>query len=175
MRTGPNASHSARTVCPLTSGHKHSWQKTRCVATNSPPPGNRWGRKSASQQANPASADHRFEGRAMLLILGDGVLVSECQSDVVEAFHEAPATEIVDREGPDCVVHAHLTLAKIDNDLLFRLALGQLPDSFDGFLIELNRKQTFLERVAPEDVAEPRRDDVLETPVAQGPYGVLTG
>src|SRR4051812_6478190 len=46
----PNASHSARTVCPLTSRHKHSCRKNPCVATNSPPSWTRWGRNSVCRQ-----------------------------------------------------------------------------------------------------------------------------
>jgi hypothetical protein len=41
-----SASMSSALFTVFLSRHKHSWQKNPCVATNSPPPGTRWGRKT---------------------------------------------------------------------------------------------------------------------------------
>src|SRR5215207_10612869 len=132
------------------------------------------GARSRAPTTKNGSDGDRLDSRPGLLVCRNHALVPQCESDVVEPLHEAPTTEIVDGEGPNGVVHSHLAGAEIDGDLLVRLALGHLPQGLDGLEFELNREQTFLERIATEDVAEPRRDDDLEAPIAQRPDGVLT-
>src|ERR671921_659523 len=95
-------------------------QQTQTLARKKPlcrneiaPIGVSGGGEKASEPRESRSDGDRLEGRAGGLVRGDGVLVAQGEPDVVEALHEPPAAEIVDREAPDGVVHTHLPGAQV--------------------------------------------------------------
>jgi len=93
--------------------------------------------------------DGRFEGP-------DGVLVPECESDVVEAFHEPPAGVVVDVERRSQVAGSDLTGLEIDGHLGRRTGLDESHQRLDRLRRQLHRQQAALQRVARFEKAPER-------------------
>src|SRR3979411_1576550 len=99
----PHGSHSARTVCPSATRHKHLAEKSRCVVTDLPPPDDPTGAKTAASGAGTVVStpydwaeglhDQGKEGLAMPLVLPDGRLMSKRQTDVGQTLKQAPAAQ----------------------------------------------------------------------------------
>src|SRR3954471_12847392 len=90
-------------------------EKALCRKENAPT-GHSSGGENPAQLSGKWSDDGGLEGRAGGLVGRNGVLAAKGQADVVEPLEEPPAAEIVERERPDGVVHAHLTGHQVDRD-----------------------------------------------------------
>src|SRR5690349_6870511 len=106
-----------------------------------------------------------FRGNA----LKEGLLPVQLDQKAVEALWDMADSE------PEKQITVDLGARQVHGYLFFRLAVGHVPERLDGLLVELDGQQPLLERVPPEDIAEPGRDDRLEAPVAQRPDRVLPG
>src|ERR1041385_7589668 len=86
--------------------------------------------------------------------------------DVVQAFQQPQPREIVERERPGPNSRTHFPAYDVDRDPGRRVSVDGVPEGLHGGDRQLDRNETLLERIPPEDIAEARRDDRPETPVA---------
>jgi hypothetical protein len=103
------------------------------------------GRQGGGQERRPAR-----------LVRVDVVGVGERQPDVVEPVEQPPAGEVVQLEADRRPAEAKLPGLQVDGQLGRRVLLGARPQLLDDVLGHDDREQPGLERVAAEDVAEPR-------------------
>src|SRR5271166_1376197 len=122
---------------------------------------------SCSQRGGGDGPAWRESLLAVALEVGDRGLLLECESNVVEPAEQPMADLVVDLEGEEAPVEAHLLLDQVD---LALAGVGQaaavLGSHHDG-------QQTDLGAVGVEDVGEARRDDRLKAVVLQAPGCVL--
>src|SRR3984893_4248433 len=103
-------------------------------------------------------------------------LVLQCESDVVQAFEQAMAGEVVDLEGNGKAAFVlYLAPLKIDGDLVighFGCATG---DFFDFRLGQHYRQHSILRAVIGKNVGKRRSDHRAKTEILQRPYSVFAG
>src|SRR5437763_15007774 len=178
----PRSSSSSRAPCPrlprasssAPSPERGTWPR------NSSPPDlsllltfSRLPRRSEQKRVSAGRGGE--PGRPTALVPFDLVLVAEGEADVVEAFEEAPAGEVVEVEaGLDAAVGgAQRAGLDVDHDLQVGVVDQGVDQGARDICVDLHRQGPDLGAVGAEDVGEARGDHSLEAVVLQGPHGVF--
>src|SRR5215210_3411265 len=101
------------------------------------------------------------------------LLVRQREAYVVEAFHDAPAGEVVHLESLVDVGSGDGELVQFDGDHSLRVFPDGLKKVLDGLLWQVDGEEAVLGRVVPEDIGERRGDHRSETMILYGPDRVL--
>src|SRR5690349_19947925 len=133
------------------SGYKHVGEKKSLCR-------NEFGRTASGDPAKRL-ADGRCPLRTAGLDRPDEGLVPPRKADVVEPFEQAPAAEVVEREGPDPVSRTDFPGLQIDRDRQRGRRLDGVPQRFHSRAVDFDRQLAVLEGVAPEDVPESGGED----------------
>jgi len=103
----------------------------------------------------------------------DLIEFSQRKAYIIKPLQQSPGSVVVNSERQHRRSSDDVPILKIDSDFHTGTLLNELPEKFNVVLRDFGRQEARFPGIAPENIAEPRRDDHSESVVHQCPHRML--